>query len=149
MIKKIAMLGLMLVCFSHAFSQKTPEDILNRFFEIYSQKNSNDALDYLFSNNGYADEMTDEIEGLKKKLKKQIDAIGLYYGRDSLSMRSAGPNFLKYSYLVRHARQPMLFHFTFYKADNRWQAHIFSYQNNAADELDEASKISRLKENFN
>jgi len=148
MIKNVLTVLALLFCSAPAFSQINPSDILIKFFDTYKLKNSDEAVDYLFTNTGYADDMAEGIEDVKRGLKKQGSTLGLYYGRDSLSMRQAGPRFLKYTYLVRHARQPMLFHFTFYKPENRWQVYSFSFSTNVSEDLDEASKLYRLKENY-
>lgn len=50
--------------------------------------------------------------------------------------------------LVKYDRQPLRFSFTFYKAKDVWQLYNFEYIDRLIEELDESSKVYRLKENF-
>ena len=131
------------------FSQSETKEICKAFFEKYKLQNSDVAIDYLFSNTAYAEDIKDGIDDVKRGLKKQIGLIGLYYGADLLAERTAGPNVVLYTYLVRHSMQAMVFYIMFYRPNGRWQMQSFKFHNNVSDELEEGSKLFRLKENFN
>jgi hypothetical protein len=131
------------------YAQDQPQDINKKFFELYKLKNSDDAMDYLFSNTSYVENIKEGIDDVKRQLKKQISQIGLYYGADLLSTKTAGPNIVLYTYLVRHAMQPLTFYIMFYKPNDKWQMQSFKFDNSISDDLEEASKLYRSKENFN
>lgn len=143
-------LAVIILLFSYNISnaQSSPEQIIDKFFDVYKKEDSSKAIDYLFSNNQFSVEIADGLDDVKRQLKKQIDADGKFYGRDLLSKRSAGPNLIMYTYIVRHAREPLTFNIMFYKASDKWQLQNFKFHNNTDDELEEASKAYRLVENF-
>lgn len=123
----------------NVFSQSEPKDIIKKFFDIYRLQESNEAIDYLFTNSPYAEEIVEGIDDLKRKVKKQISQIGLYYGFDLIGERKAGPNIIMYTYIVRHARQPIVFSFSFYKPNTKWNLHNFKYTNFSFDDFKEES----------
>lgn len=131
-----------------ASSQTTPRDISAKFFEVYKQDGSDKALDYLFSNTNYATEISEGIEDIKRQLKKSVGLIGKYYGVDLLTTKTAGPNLTMLTFLVRHDREPLVFYLMFYKPNNKWQMQNFKYGNSIDNELEEASKVYRLQENY-
>ena len=51
------------------------------------------------------------------------------------------------TFLVRHDRDPLTFRIVFYKPHVAWQVQNFKFDNKMDDELEEASKGYRLKEN--
>ncbi|WP_170934730.1 hypothetical protein [Hymenobacter gelipurpurascens] len=130
---------------SHA--QATPEEITTKFFSLYKSGDSNKSVDYLFTNSDFSKDIADGIDDLKRQLKKQIDADGKFLGADLLSKRVAGPNYVIYSYLVRHQREPLTFNFIFYKASDKWQLQNFKYHNKTDEELEEAVKVYHSKAN--
>jgi hypothetical protein len=129
-------------------AQSTPEEIINKFFAIYKQGNSEKAVDYLFANTPFAKDIEEGVDNAKRQLKKQYEQIGTYYGADLLSTKTAGPNVKMYTYLVRHSKQPLTFNIMFYKPNDKWQMQSFKFANNTSDELEEASKAYRMKENY-
>jgi hypothetical protein len=134
---------------SQLFSQSEPKDICKAFFEKYKLENSDVAIDYLFFKTAYAEDIKEGIDDVKRQLKKQSGLIGIYYGADLLSEKTAGPNVVLYTYLVRHSMQPLTFYIMFYRPNNKWQMQSFKFNNNTSEELEESSKLYRLKENFN
>lgn len=52
------------------------------------------------------------------------------------------------TYLVRDDRQPLVFNIMYYRPGDKWQMQDFKYGNSIDDELEEASKAYRLKENY-
>jgi hypothetical protein len=131
-----------------SLAQSTPGEITNKFFAIYKQGSSDKALDYLFSNTPYAKDIEEGIDDVKRQLKKQYELIGTYNGTDLLSTKTAGPNVIMYTYMVRHNKEPLTFNIMFYRPNDKWQMQSFKYHNNTSEELEEASKAYRLKENF-
>jgi hypothetical protein len=131
-----------------SFGQGTPQEISNKFFATYKLGDTDKAIEYLFSNTPYAKDISDAIEDVKRQLKKTAGQIGKFYGADLLTSKTAGRNLIMLTYLVRHDREPLVFNIMFYKPNEKWQMQNFKYGNSIDDELEEASKAYRLKENF-
>ncbi len=146
--KFITLLLVTLFSFSSTFSQETPREIAAQFFKIYNTNTTGNALEYLFSKSPYASEIREGIADVKTKLKRSALQAGAFYGEDLLSTRSAGRNVVMLTYLVRHDREPFLFHIMFYKPFDKWHMQNFKYGNSIDDELEEAAKVYRMQENY-
>ena len=133
---------------SGAFTQSTPTEITDRFFTLYKLGDSDKAIDFLFTNTPYANEIAEGIDDVKRKLKKNISQIGNFYGADLLTSKTASLNLIMFTYLVRHDREPLVFSLMFYKPNDKWHLQNFKYKNSSDEELEEASKAYRLKENI-
>jgi hypothetical protein len=53
-----------------------------------------------------------------------------------------------FTYLVRHDKEPLTFNIMYYRPNDKWQMQSFKYANETSNELEEASKVWRMKENF-
>ena len=131
-----------------SFAQTTPQDISNKFFATYKGGDTDKAVDYLFSNTLYAKDIAEGIDDLKRQLKKTTGQTGKFQGADLIATKTAGPNLIMFTYLVRHDREPLVFNIMFYKPNDKWQMQNFKYGNSIDDELEEASKAFRFKENL-
>jgi hypothetical protein len=145
--KTILTLFILLTIISPANSQTTPKEIAGKFLDVYKTGDTDKAIDYLFSNTPYAQDISESIEDLKRQLKKTSSQIGKFYGADLLTSKTAGPNLVMLTYLIRHDREPLAFNIMFYRPNEKWQMQNFKYGNSIDDELEEASKAYRLKEN--
>ncbi len=74
--------------------------------------------------------------------------MGKYYGADLLTSKTAGANLIMLTYLVRYDKQPLVFNIMYYKPNNKWHMQNFQYRSSIDEELEEASKAYRMKENF-
>ncbi|MGV3656735.1 MAG: hypothetical protein ACO1NX_02230 [Chitinophagaceae bacterium] len=131
-----------------SYSQTTPQEISNSFFAIYKLGDTDKALDFLFSNTPYAGDIAEGIDDVKRQLKKQTGQMGKYYGADLLTSKTAGANLIMLTYLVRYDKQPLVFNIMYYKPNNKWHMQNFQYRSSIDEELEEASKAYRMKENF-
>ena len=146
---KTVFVSLFLISFSLiSYSQKSPTEISKAFFEKYKQGDSDLAIDYIFTFSPYAEEIRDGIDDVKRSLKKLLLQYGKYYGFELLTQRFAGPNMTMLTYFVRHDREPLIINLLFYKPDNKWQLQNFKYSNPVEEELEEASKINRIRQNW-
>jgi hypothetical protein len=130
-------------------AQSSPPEIVVKFFEVYKKEGSDKAIDYIFSTNKYAAENKSAIEELKTKLKTISTIDGLYCGYDILSIKSAGENYKMFTILTRHERDPITFRIIFYCPQDKWQVQNFKFDNKMDEELEEASKGYKFKENIN
>jgi hypothetical protein len=132
----------------NGYSQESPEQLINKFFEKFKNEGSSEALDFIFSTNKWISQSDENIEGIKSQLKTTLDQLGQYYDFESISKSSYGKNLVLHTFLIRYDRQPLRFMFLFYKPDNSWRLQNFSYDDNLDTELEEANKAYRLKENL-
>lgn len=142
----LSLLFILLAC-KISFAQSSPEDIINKFFDLYKRDGSDKALDYIFSTNKYSGDSQEAINTLKENLRKTVSFDGAFCGYEPLSRKSAGQSFVMLTFLVKHDRDPLTFRVVFYKPIDKWQVQNFKFDNKMDDELEEASKGYRLKEN--
>ena len=137
---------ILLFSLTNLFAQASRKEILDNFFSIYS-KDPVKAIEYGFSTNKWMDRKQDEITSMKNKLKNLVELLGDYYGYDLLSEKTAGQNITLATYIIRYEREPIRFTFLFYKPKDKWQLNNFSYDESIDQDLEEAAKAYRLKEN--
>lgn len=120
--RKLTVIAMLLFCFTGKVnSQTAPEDITNHFFELYQEKGSDAAVDYIFSTNVWLSNAQSEVTAIKVQLKKGIAIIGQYYGFELIEKKMVGESYAKMAYLLRYSRQPIKFTFILYKPDKVWQ----------------------------
>mgnify|MGYP001206608951 CR=1 FL=1 len=129
---------------SISYAQSTPNDIVNKFFELYKKEGSDKAIDYIFATNKYAKESIEAIGQLKDNLKKTLTIEGVFWGYELLTTKRAGQNFIMLTFLVKHERDPLTFRIVFYKPNDKWQVQNFKFDNKMDEELEEASKNINL-----
>lgn len=145
--KKLLLIGLLCCPFS-SFAQNDPQKMIDEFFNQYKNKSADAALDYIFGTNKWMDNSKDQIESVKFKLNGTLKLLGDYQGYDLITKKSVGDHYSLYSFMVRYDRQPLRFSILFYKPNDQWRLMNFSYDDNLDDELEEAAKAYRLKENL-
>jgi hypothetical protein len=145
--KQVFIIALMLWSLNVS-AQDVPQKFVDQFFSIYKTKGANDAIDYIFSTNRWMNESKDQIENVKFKLNGTIKLIGKYEGHDLITKKTVGEHLLVYTFLVRYDRQPLRFTMMFYNPSKEWRLYNFSYDDSLDEELQEAAKAYRLKENL-
>jgi hypothetical protein len=90
----------------------------------------------------------DQTDALGLKLKNTIAIIGEFYSHQKIKKVSVGNDLVMHSYLVKYDRQPLRFIFTFYRPGDTWRLQNFKYDDSIDEELEEAIKAYRLKENL-
>lgn len=125
---------------------KTPVEFSKRFFEIYSAKPF-DAIDYIFSGEKTTKQLKEDITAIKKNLKATINLVGDFDGYELITEKSIGNSFKLMSYMVKYDRQPIRFIFIYYKPKDAWKVYTFQFNTNLDDELGEAARVDRLKQN--
>lgn len=145
--KKIILIAL-LSCSFNAWSQNDPQKIIDEFFVRYKNKSANEAIDFIFSTNKWMSDSKDQIENIKFKLAGTLKQLGEYSGYNLITKKTAGEHLSLYTFMIRYDRQPLRFTMLFYKPNNEWRLQNFSYDYGIPEELEEASKAYRLKENL-
>jgi ABC-type transporter MlaC component len=146
--KKIIPFAL-LFCSFNALAQSDPQKMIDEFFKLYKEKSSDAALDYVFDTNKWMKDSKDQIENVKFKLNSTVvKAMGDYYGYDLITKKTVGDKLTYYTFLLRYDRQPIRFNFLFYSPNGQWRLLNFSFDDSIKEDLVEASKAYRLKENL-
>jgi hypothetical protein len=145
--KKLILIGLMLCCFACS-AQDDPQKIIDEFFTLYKNKGADTSLDYLFGTNKWMDNAKDQIKEVKLKLNATLKQLGNYYGYNLITKKSLGDRYWLYTFMIRYDRQPVRFSLLLYKPNEEWRLMNFSFDDNMDDELSEAAKAHRLKENL-
>ncbi len=145
--KKIILIGLLCTSFS-GFAQSDPQKIIDQFFNLYKNKNADSGLDYLFGTNKWMDGSKDQIDEVKLKLNSTLKLLGEYQGYDLITKKSIGEHLSLYTFMVRYDRQALRFSILFYKPNDQWRLMNFAYDDKLGNELEEAAKAYRLKENI-
>ena len=148
---KLTLILLIAITFStltNVTAQNTIEEITNEFFKKYS-KSPKKAVDYVFGTNSWILERNkDGIENVQNQLHNAIELVGKYYGHEKITEKSIGKSYKLVSYMIKYDRQPIRFTFVFYRPQEKWQLQNFQFDDNLDDELEEAGKVYRLKENW-
>lgn len=131
-----------------SFSQNDPQKIIDHFFSLYKEKNPDAALDFLFGTNKWMNDSKDQIGNVKSKLNGTIKQLGTYNGYNLICKKTIGGNLSLYTFIVRYDRQPLRFSLLFYNPSSQWRLQNFSYDDDMDEELREAAKADRLKENL-
>lgn len=132
----------------NAFSQSSPEEIINTFFDKYENAGSNEALDYIFSTNPWMDDSKDQIDNIKTQLTGSTKLMGQYHGYEKIASTSIGENLVLHTFLIRYNRQPLRFSILMFKPNDKWRLQNFSFDDDLDTELEEAARAYRLKENL-
>lgn len=126
-------------------SKVEDETLTTQFFKTF-KTDPIKAYDDLFSNNKYIS--TSDLATTKIKLKDYLAEMGDYFGYEEITTKKAGESYFLKSFLVKYDRQPVRFTFILYKPNDKWKIQNFSYDTNISEELDNAAKLDRLKENW-
>lgn len=147
--KYIVVACLVVFIIKPAKSQNEPKSIIDDFFQLYETGDSDIALDTLFATNSWmVEKSSGDIENVKVQLSSLINLSGKYFGYEQITKKTAGSGLVLYSFLVKYERMPIRFAFMFYRPDKKWMIYNFKFDQNISQELEEATKVYRLMENF-
>jgi hypothetical protein len=145
---KTIFLCLSLITVSFSYAQESPDEMVEIFFSKYKDAGSTDALNYLYSKNDWVSESSDDVVNLKNQMSTLTeDYVGKYYGYESILEKKLSDSYILKSILVKYGRQPLRFTFQFYKPDDTWVFHGFSFDANLTDEVKEAAKLYNYRLN--
>jgi hypothetical protein len=146
--KKLKVLvTIVLVILTNSCFSQSSEKITETFFKAY-KLNPTKAYEELFVTNKWMKDKKSDIETNKIKMNDFLGSLGAYFGYEIITEKSLGESYILKSFLVKYERQPIRFTFLMYKPGDSWQIQNFSYDTNIEDELEEAAKAYRLKNNW-
>ena len=147
-IKFLTLLILIVLSSNSVIGQTTTENITTDFFKLY-EKSPQKAVEYIFATNKWMmDRNKDGIEKVKIQLNNFVGLLGDYYGYEKIAEKSVGESYKLVSYMIKYDRQPIRFTFIFYKPKDKWQVQNFQFDDNLDEEIEEAGKVYRLRENW-
>lgn len=122
------------------------QQLIDKFFEIYTTKGHEPALKYAFGTNKWMESNIDGIKNVIFEMEKSISLIGKYIDKEEIKSRQVGSRFRIASYFVYYDRQPLRFTFQLYKNNDGWMIWNFKFDSNYGDEIEEAMNLYRFKE---
>lgn len=133
--------------FANVFGQEKPqeEDLTTQFFKTY-KVDPIKAYSDLFSDTKYISKS--DLETTKIKMKDYLADLGDFLGFELITTKKAGESYVLKSFLIKYDRQPIRFTFILYKPVDKWKIQNFSYDSNFSEELDNAAKLDRLRDNW-
>lgn len=128
-------LSLILFC-SKTYAQISPKGTAEKFFKEYQTLGVNKSIDNLYASNRWMELSAEAVSGLKTQLDGlTLDFVGKFYGFELIKEQKIGENYIFLTYLGRFDRQPIRFDFEFYKPNNAWQIHSFSFDDKFGEDL--------------
>lgn len=119
-----------------SFAQVTPKGVIDKFFKEYQSLGVNASTDNLYATNKWMEMSADAVVGLKTQLQAlTANFVGKFYGYELVKEKKIGENYLFLTYVGRYDRQPIRFDFEFYKPNNTWQIHSFSFDDKFGEDL--------------
>ncbi len=147
-IKKVILIIPILLFSFIAYTQQSPNEIVDQFFEEFENKGSSVALDNLYKPNKWIARNADAISQLKSQIEGlNEDYVGKYYGYEFLLEKQLADSYILMSYLVKYDRQPIRFTFQFYKPNKEWVIQSFIFDGDMDEEVKEAAKLYNFRLN--
>lgn len=119
---------------STLIAQSTYQEVLDKFFSLYGEGKTDQAIDYIFATNKYLESAQQQVVAIKEKMKTITSVIGSYYGYDIIGLYGSAERFIYIRCLVRHDRQPLFFTFLLYKPDSKWQLQTLRFDDKLEEE---------------
>lgn len=130
------------------FAQSTNEETITKtFFETF-KTDPGKAYSDLFKDNKWMKDKQADLETIRIKLVDFFNGLGVYYGYEAITEKGAGESYILKSFLVKCERQPVRFTFLLYRPNKTWQIQNFTYDTGIEEEVEEAAKAYRLKNNW-
>lgn len=127
-----------------SFAQKSPNDMINDFFDTY-QKDPGNAIVELYKTNIWTERIKDDIDNVANTVNGfNEERMGKYFGFELITTKRFSESFELHSYLVKYDRQPIRFIFKFYRPNKKWVLYAFKLDDVIDDEIEEAAKLYYL-----
>lgn len=127
-------------------AEKSPENLVNTFFELYRSRGPVTAVDYIFANNPYIFEKQESIQSLKTKISNLEKMLGKERGSFMVQNQDFEGTIRVITYIVKFDRQPLRFSFVFYKPADRWLTYQFNFDDAIDDSILKEAKTLNFRE---
>lgn len=135
--RKIFLFFILLLFGASVFSQIGYDSIPEKFFQIFNQKGSDFAIDYIYSTNKFMQANIQASLKVKTELKKIASLVGKYYGHELMNKKIVSKSYVQLYYLAKFDRQPIKFIFVLYKPDKIWQLQKLKFDDKVAEDFNE------------
>lgn len=108
-------------------SWTTWEEAIDGFFVRLEAGEPEEAVSHLYAGYPFMDALGDQVMELENQLAELTEALDGYVGQQRIAVQPISDRFVYVWYLAFYQRQPLQFHFSFYKPQDRWVIHQFSY----------------------
>lgn len=108
-------------------SWTTWEEAVGGFFARLEAGEPQEAVRQLYAGYPWMDSLGDQVTELENQLAELTEALDGYVGQERIAVQPISDRFVYVWYLAFYQRQPLQFHFSFYKPQDRWHIHQFSY----------------------
>jgi hypothetical protein len=115
--------------------------IINKFFNSLLSNNYRRAIDELLADNENIDQKDSNTISLKEKFYAINEGSGNYRGQTLIKKRGLNSDLAVFSYLAKYDKKFYRFVFVFYNNGVRTKIFKFSFDDNAALELEESLKL--------
>ncbi len=127
-------------------NQRTYMNDVDRFFELMDQGKPEEALLGIYLSSPFKDELEATMRTVAFQLADLNRTHGEYQSHEILIHKVVAERFAYLMFFVAFDRQPFKVEFQFYRPDEEWFFHKFSFSDNIADELVEAAQIKLLND---
>jgi hypothetical protein len=134
----VLVLALLLIS-STAFG-KDYDRMVDTFFSKVAEGKPLEAIDLIYGTNPWMSKASDAVQNLRNQFASLEDLVGKYCGHELLIEEVVANRFVYLHYFVAYDRQPMGFHFKFYKPRDQWVLFGFSFDDDIDDEIVERAK---------
>jgi hypothetical protein len=114
-------------------SWQTWEEAIDGFFARLEAGDAEKAVDQLYEGYPYLSKVAAQVSELKTNFAGLSEAVGDFQGKQRLAVQPLSDRFVYVWYIAFFDRQPLQFHFSFYKPKDRWQIYQFSYDQGVVD----------------
>ncbi len=135
--KKILLFLITTIFNVNAFSQKSPDILIDQFATNLAEVSADTAVTQLFSTNQWMFRNLNATDQVSRQLSNTLPLIGNFIGKELITKKQVGTSLVLYSYLFKYERQPIRFNFVFYTPTDEWVIYKFNYD----DELIEAGTL--------
>lgn len=104
------------------------EEQIDTFFARVEAGEPVEAIDGLYAGNPWVSSVSDQLATLKTQFGGLSELVGGYLGNERLSVQWISERFVYAWYIGFYERQPLQFHFSFYRPDDRWLLYQLSYE---------------------
>lgn len=116
------------------------EEQIEIFFERVEAGEPVEAIDTLYAGNPWVSSVSDQLVTLKAQFGGLSDLVGGYLGTERLAVQRISDRFVYAWYVGFYERQPLQFHFSFYRPGDRWLLYQLSYEEGVVDLAQELAR---------
>ena len=119
---------------------RTLDSTVEEFFAKVAIGEYKESIEFLYADNPWAAKIADQIDALKDKFVALPDVVGTYIAHDKVIEQKVSGRFVYLWYMVSFDRQPLSFHFTFYRPAEEWLVYSFEYRDDVKNLAEELAK---------